>query len=369
MTVLVAWYEEGHRNLVQILPCAKRNVGKAVRPPLVPIAVSGPFDRIGVDVVQFPTSSKGNRYAIVFIDYLTKWVEAFPSSDQSALTIARLLVENIISRHGVPKELLSDRGAAFLSKLLHEVYNLMGIHKVSTTAYHPQTDGLVERFHRTLTAMLAKTTGPGGLDWDDRLPYVLFAYRCSMQESTGESPFFMLYGRDPQLPTEQALSKPIDRCYLDADDYKSELVLNLSEAWERAQQNVRKAQKKQRKQHDKRVRMPKFAVGDRVFVYKPSAKTGKAYKFAKPFHGPYRILVLYEGGADVTLVDRPREAPIRVPFERLRVCSEEIPDRSYPAKEAGSKNTSPASQDSVTPTSTISESSVWTGRLRDKKKK
>ena len=77
----------------------------------------------------------------------------------------------------MPKELLLDRGAVFLSKLLHEVYRLMGIHKVSTTVYHPQTDGLVERFHRTLTAMLSKTTVPGGLDWDDRIPYVLFAYR------------------------------------------------------------------------------------------------------------------------------------------------------------------------------------------------
>ena len=146
------------------LTCATRSVGRAVRLPLVPIPVSGPFDQIGVDVVQFPTSAKGNRYAIVFINYLTKWVEVFPSSNQSALMIARLLVENIISRHGVPKELLSDHGAAFLSKLLHEVYKLMGFHKVSTTAYHPQTDGLAEKFHRTLTSMLSKTTAPGGLD-------------------------------------------------------------------------------------------------------------------------------------------------------------------------------------------------------------
>jgi transposase InsO family protein len=110
----------------------------------------------------------------------------------------KLLVEEIISRHGVPRELLSDRGVAFLSKLLHEIYSHMGIHKVSTTAYHPQTDGLVERFHRTLTSMLSKTTQPGGLEWDDRLPYVLFAYRCTEQESIRwESPFFMVYGRDP----------------------------------------------------------------------------------------------------------------------------------------------------------------------------
>ena len=217
------------------LTCATRHVGRAVRPPLVPIPVSGPFDRIGVDVVQFPKSKKGNKYAIVFIDYLTKWVEVFPTADQSALTIAHLLVEEIISQHGVPKELLSDHGAAFLSKLMHEIYLLMGIHKVSTTAYHPQTDGLVERFHCTLTSMLAKTTTPGSLDWDERLPFVLFSYRCSVQQSTGESPFFLLYGRDPQLPTEEALSKLMEQCYLDSDDYRSQLVQNLSDAWECAQ--------------------------------------------------------------------------------------------------------------------------------------
>ena len=83
---------------------------------------------------------------------------------------------------------------------------LLGFHKVNTTAYHPQTDGLVERFNRTLTAMLAKTVQRGGRDWDQHLPYVLFAYRASLQESTQESPFFLLYGRDPRLPNESVLS-------------------------------------------------------------------------------------------------------------------------------------------------------------------
>ena len=142
----------------------------------------------------------------------------------------------------------------------------MCIHKVSTTAYHPQTDGLVERFHRTLTSMLAKTTAPGGLDWDERLPYVLFSYRCSMHQSTGESPFFLLYGRVPQLPTEKALTKPTERCYLVSDDYRTELVETLSEDWEHAQKNVKVAQRRQKKQHDRRARTPNFAVGDRVCV-------------------------------------------------------------------------------------------------------
>ena len=81
--------------------------------------MAGPFDRVEVDMIKFPMSSAGNQYAVVFMDYLTKWPEVFATSDQSALTIARLLVEQVISWHGVPAELISDRGKAFLSKLLH----------------------------------------------------------------------------------------------------------------------------------------------------------------------------------------------------------------------------------------------------------
>ena len=87
---------------------------------------------------------------------------------------------------------------------------MMGIHKVNTTAYHPQTDGLVERFNRTLIDMIAKSTDHGGRDWDIRLPFLLFANRATPQASTGESPFLLLYGRDCLLPTEAALSPPIE---------------------------------------------------------------------------------------------------------------------------------------------------------------
>ena len=119
-------------------------MGKPVRPPLTPIPVSGPFDRVGVDVLQLPTTCRGNRYAVVFMDYLTKWPEVFATADQTALTIAKLLVEEIISRHGVPTQLLSDQGPSFLSRLMLEVCTVMGVKKVNTSAYHPQSDGLVE---------------------------------------------------------------------------------------------------------------------------------------------------------------------------------------------------------------------------------
>ena len=104
--------------------CATCNVGRPVHPPLTPIPVAGPFSRVGVDVIRFPLSQRGNKYAIVFVDYLTKWPEVFPAKDQSALTIARLLVGKVVTRHGVPAQLLSDRGASFLSNLMKKVYEL-----------------------------------------------------------------------------------------------------------------------------------------------------------------------------------------------------------------------------------------------------
>ena len=119
------------------LVCATHQPGKAVKPPLTPIPVEGPFHRVGVDVIQFVKSHSGNQYAIVFTDYLTKWPEVFATKDQTALTIARLFVEEIVCCHGVPSQLLSDRGAAFLSYLMTEICKLLGTDKVNTTAYDP----------------------------------------------------------------------------------------------------------------------------------------------------------------------------------------------------------------------------------------
>ena len=231
------------------LKCATYSTGSTVRPPLTPIPVAGLFDRVGVDFVQLPMTRRGNRYAVVFVDYLTKWPEVFAVPDQIAATVAQLLTEEIISRHGVPAEILSDRGRAFLYGLLKEVELLLGYHKANTTAYHPQTDGLVERYNRTLIAMQAKV---GERDWDEKLPFVLFAYRVSQQQSTLESPFFLLYGRDPRLPTETALSSPVKRASLGLKEYGLDLLEKFSSTWELAQKCVGKAQQKQKTYYDRR---------------------------------------------------------------------------------------------------------------------
>ena len=318
-----------HKWCNRCLVCATRRPGKAVHPPLNPIPVEGPFHRVGVDVIQFIKSYSGNQYAVVFTDYLTKWPEVFAIKNQTALTIAQLFVEEIICHHGVPCQLLSDRGAAFLSQLMTEVCNLLGVKKINTTAYHPQTNGLTERFNRTLTDMLAKKVDKSGRDWDTHLPFVLFAYRTSVQESTKESPFYLLYGRDPRLPTTLEMGA-INYEEVDIDNYKNEISIKLAEAWKLARRNNKTAQGNQKLQYDRNSKPPKFRVGDRVFVYMPSAKACKAYKFARPFYGPYRIIEQSETGVVVRPVDKPQAEPIRVAYDRIQRCSDTIPDKFWP---------------------------------------
>ena len=309
------------------LVCASRKgTGQALKPTLHPIPVGGPFERVGVDVLQLPLTLDGNQYVVVFIDYLTKWVEVFAVPNQKAETIARLLVEGVICRHGAPLELLSDRGTNFLSDLVLEVCKLFDVKKLNTSGYHPQTNGLCERFNSTLIQMLAKTGERYGHDWDKHLPYVLYAYRSSVQESTKESPFFLLYGRDPSLPTLGALSREHTPYMVDMDDYKTELTTGLNSAWKLAQENISVAQGRQKRTYDHTAKEPTLEVGQRVMVHMPSELQGKTWKFARRFHGPFRIVSLTPTNAEVRLIDEPKSVPIFVPLSRVRACYEELPD-------------------------------------------
>ena len=139
--------------------------------PLLPIPVQDAFDRVACDIIgPFPVSKAGNRYVVVFSEYLTKWVECVPVPSIEASMIARLLVDEIFCRHGAPRTLLSDRGSNFLSSLVSEVFKLLNTKKVNTTAYHPQTNGLVERFNNTLAEAISSFVSSNQQDWDVYIP-------------------------------------------------------------------------------------------------------------------------------------------------------------------------------------------------------
>lgn len=232
----------------------------------------------------------------------------------------------MISRHGVPEHLLSDRGPNFLSALLEEVLKLVGTVKINTSGYHPQYDGLVEKSNGTLTNMLSKSATKYGCDWDAHFPYLLFAYRVAVQESTQASPFYLLCGRQARSPTKSALTQPRTPYQVEFSDYCSELMANLSDAWALAHENIEKAQKKQKQQYDKRATPMKLKVGDRVMVHFPNQVKGKAWKLARPYFDPYKVLSLTPTNAEVQLMDAPKDSSIFVSLDRVRLCYEEMTD-------------------------------------------
>ncbi|KAE8899714.1 hypothetical protein PF003_g16089 [Phytophthora fragariae] len=167
--------------------------------------LSGPFSLLLVDAIgPLVTTPRGNKFILVFADYFTRWVEAYPVASLDTITFVNIMVDEVLSRHGLPERLLSDRGSNFISELAKSFYETLGIKKLYGAAYHPQTQGLVERFNGTLIGMLRMFVSETQSDWDLYLPRVLFAYRTSYHEALGDSPFFSLYGRDPVLPLDLA---------------------------------------------------------------------------------------------------------------------------------------------------------------------
>ncbi|KAL7883860.1 hypothetical protein SRHO_G00015180 [Serrasalmus rhombeus] len=176
---------------------------KSDRAPLINLPiVDEPFSRIAMDIVgPLPRSRSGNRYILTLCDYATRYPEAFALRNVKTRQVVNALIQ-LISRVGIPREILTDQGTNFTSKQLKDVFSLLGIKGLKTTPYHPQTDGLVERFNKTLKVMLRRFVNETGSDWDTWLPYVLFAYREVPQASVGFSPFQLLYGREVRGPLD-----------------------------------------------------------------------------------------------------------------------------------------------------------------------
>ena len=261
--------------------CARKNT-IVQRAPLGSIThPKKPFDTIGMDFLgPLPETTNGSKYVLVITDYATRWVEAFATKDMKATTVARILINEIICRHSAPIEILSDQGRNFLSEIITEVCKYFSINKIQTTAYHPQTNGLTERFNATLCQMLSAYINEAQTNWDLYLPVVLFAYRTSKQKTTESTPFNLLYGREARLPT--ALDRWSPNYYI---------INSIDEEWKNAKKRIEAQAEKSAKTLSNKYKALNYPEGTQVRLHQPATKTGLKYKLrGDRWQGPYEVL-------------------------------------------------------------------------------
>ena len=209
--------------------------------------------------------------------------------NQEAETVARVFVEQFVTRFGVPLQLHTDQSRNFESSLFKEVAALLGIEKTRTTAFHPQSDGMVERFNRTLEAMLSTVVSDNQQDWDLWLPHVTMAYRSSIHESTQETPSVMMLGREMNLPIDLVVPPPPGEEF-SSINYVCELRSKFRKVHDIARVAAKKASERQKRTYDLSSNPKTYQVGDQVWLYTPNKKKGLSPKLQRFWDGPFTVL-------------------------------------------------------------------------------
>ena len=256
--------------------------------------VRQPWHTIGIDIMgPYPPTQRQKQYVLVIVDYFTRWVEIFPLRSTTSSDIATILIDEIVCRWGCPTYILSDNGPQFVSELFTEICASLGIATKTTSNYHPQTN-LTERVNRNLKPMIAQYAQENPQSWDKHLSKLALSLRTSVNETTGETPAFLNFGRDPKLPIDLLLADPCQHPpslpashSVEIEQYKQRLRDDLSTAHRIANEHneIRKLQQKNR--YDQHTTRRSFTKGQLVWVAIPSAL--KHGKLDPHFQGPCRI--------------------------------------------------------------------------------
>ena len=278
---------------------AKGPGGRTRKNPMTIVRSGTPFERIAIDMYgPLPETARGNSKILVITCYFTKWVEAYALPDETAETVAEALVNDFVSRYGTPVSIHSDQGRNFESTLFQEVCRLLGIRKTRTTAYHPEGNGMVERFNRTMGAMIRSLIGEEHDNWDKILPLTLMAYRSSVHETTQQTPHMMLFGREMTVPLALTMSElPTSLVEQDELEHTWDLREKLAKVHRRAREVTGQAMRRQKLQHDRGAMGHQRDVGDLVWLITKVRRQGRAAKFEHKCKGPYTVIDVM---ADVT---------------------------------------------------------------------
>ena len=165
-----------------------------------------PFDKIAINLVmEHETCTSGNKHILKIIDHLTGWPEAFLIPDKSADTIVSSFINQYLPVHMYPRYILSDNGTEFKNTLMDQVLKQLGIERIFSAPYHPQSNGKLEIFHKYLKPTLKKLHERDLSNWNKYINHVVARCRVTPNLTTTETPFFLVHGRDPSLALHQLL--------------------------------------------------------------------------------------------------------------------------------------------------------------------
>ena len=267
------------RYITQQCPCLKqKKPQRVIRAPLVPISTTQPFELVSIDFVHLERSKGGYEYILVVMDHFTRFAQAYPTKNKSGRTAADIIFNNYCLKYGFPQRLHHDQGREFENHLFRRLQEHSGISHSRTTPYHPQGNGQVERFNRTLLGMLRTLAEEQKSDWRASVDKMVHAYNCTRNESTGYSPFYLLFGRHPRLPIDLAfgLDRDQDAPTQTRDDYVVRWKQQMEQAYDIATKNMGQTADRRKQMYDKRAKTAALSPGDRVLVRNMQRKEGPA---------------------------------------------------------------------------------------------
>lgn len=224
----------------------------------------------------------GHKYIMTISDDLTKYIIMVPTFDSTALTAARTIVEEVCLVFNFPKIIVSDNGPAFISSIFKSMAKLLDINHIKTAPYHPQSNGGIERYHRTLGQYIRAYTQKQQTLWHKYIPFFTFSYNTTVHTTTGFAPHTLVFGFETEIPISVKKSRP----NYNYDSYHGELLSQLKAAHERSRELIQKRKLENKNRYDqKNTSELKLKRNDLVLLYKDVRKE----KFDEKYSGPYRV--------------------------------------------------------------------------------
>jgi transposase InsO family protein len=258
-----------------------------------------PWQTIGIDIMgPFPITRRKKRFLLVVVDYFTRWIELFPLHSTISTQIAEILMNEIFTRYGLPKFILSDNGPQFVSNIFRNFCETFGIEQKLTANYHPQSN-MTERVNRTLKPLIAIYAQRQPQSWDKEIQKLAFSIRTSINETTGETPAFLMFGRDLREPLDLIIGDPIKGPppttfeHTQIREYRANIINNLRCAYNTVREHSEVEKLNQKTKYDRHTSQRKFTVGDLVWVDIPVGQVGDSSlrgKLQARYQGPCRLV-------------------------------------------------------------------------------